>query len=171
MLNRGPGLVAPVGLVIGGLLGMAGTFVHSVPLRGILWGFDGIALTVAAALLTIHHIRQGNDTLAAGFLLFALGEILVHASDAMDLVAGSPIFAAGASLWAASLIMISVPNIMPLWVRLVGTVAAILFAVATIQVFAGSGLTPLSHPLPFFAYPFLVATVFGWAWVHYRTTA
>lgn len=171
MSDRGARLVAPIGLVIGGSLGMAGTFVHFVPLRGILWGFDGIALTVALVLLTVHHIRQGNDTLAAGFLLFALGEILVHASDAMDLVAGSPIFAAGASLWAASLIVISLPKTMPFWLRIPGLVAALLFAVTTVQVFAGSGLTPLSQPLPFFAYPFLVATLFGWAWVHFRAAA
>jgi hypothetical protein len=32
-------------------------------------------------------------------------------------------------------------------------------------------LTPLSEPLPFFAYPFLAATLFGWAWMHYRGVA
>jgi hypothetical protein len=25
--------------------------------------------------------------------------------------------------------------------------------------------------LPFFAYPFLAATLFGWAWMHYRGVA
>ena len=41
-------------------------------------------------------------------------------------------------------------------------------AVAVQSFFRGSLLTPLSQPLPFFAYPFLVATLFGWAWAHYR---
>jgi len=40
-----------------------------------------------------------------------------------------------------------------------------------VQLFMGHALTPLSQPLPFFAYPFLVATLFGWAWVHYRDAA
>jgi hypothetical protein len=35
----------------------------------------------------------------------------------------------------------------------------------------GAALTPLSEPLPFFAYPFLAATLFAWAWVHYRDAA
>ena len=35
--------------------------------------------------------------------------------------------------------------------------------------FLGEALTPLSQPLPFFAYPFLAATRCGWAWAHYRT--
>jgi hypothetical protein len=47
-----------------------------------------------------------------------------------------------------------------------GAIAAILFAVTAAQIFGGVGLTPLSKPLPFYAYPFLVATLLGWAWVH-----
>ena len=39
------------------------------------------------------------------------------------------------------------------------------------QVFMGRALTPLSQPLPFFAYPFLAVTLFGWAWVDYRDAA
>jgi len=35
----------------------------------------------------------------------------------------------------------------------------------------GNALTPLSKPLPFFAYPFLAATLYAWAWVHYRDVA
>ena len=38
-------------------------------------------------------------------------------------------------------------------------------------IFLGRPLTALSQPLPFFAYPFLAATLFGWAWVHYRQAA
>ncbi len=40
-----------------------------------------------------------------------------------------------------------------------------------VQMFMGHALTPLSKPLPFFAYPFLVATLCGWAWVHYHEAA
>jgi hypothetical protein len=32
----------------------------------------------------------------------------------------------------------------------------------------GASLTPLSRPLPFFAYPFLALTLFGWAWAHLK---
>lgn len=32
----------------------------------------------------------------------------------------------------------------------------------------GKSVDPLSKPLPFNAYPFLVLTLFGWAWVHYQ---
>ena len=161
-------LMAPVGLVIGAVLGMAGTFVPSASLRGLLWGLDGIALIVAGALLAVHHFRRGNDLVSAGFLVFIVGEGLILSGAAMDLVASGPLFAAGVGLWAASLALISVPRVMPSWVRGAALVAALLFMVVALQIFSGRALTPLSQPLPFFAYPFLAATLFGWAWTHYR---
>ena len=33
-----------------------------------------------------------------------------------------------------------------------------------LQIFAGVPLSPISSPLPFFVYPFFVATFFGWIW-------
>ena len=160
--------IAAAGLAIGAILGMAGTFVSTPTLRGLAWGLDGTFLTVSAALLTIHHFRRGNDLVAAGFLVFAVGEGLILSGAAMDLVASAPTFAAGVSLWAASLALVSASPIMPALVRGVGAVGSVLFAIVAVQIFAGRPLTPLSEPLPFFAYPFLAATLFGWAWVHYR---
>ena len=168
MSNQRQRLIAPSGLIIGALLGMAGTFVPSASLRGLLWGLDGIALVVATAMLTIHHFRRGNDAVAAGFLVFVVAEALILASAAMDLVASGPVFAAGVGLWAASLTLVSAPNVMPSWVRAVAAIAALLFAAVAVQLFMGRELTPLSQPLPFFAYPFLAATLIGWAWTHYR---
>jgi hypothetical protein len=164
-------LVAPIGLVIGAVFGMAGTFAPSASLRGLLWGLDGTALIVATALLTIHHFRRENDVVAAGFLVFVAGETLVLSGASMDLTASSPVFAAGVGLWAASLALISAPSVMPSWLRIVAAIAALLFAFVAVQVFTGRPLTPLSQPLPFFAYPFLAVTLFGWAWEHYRNAA
>jgi hypothetical protein len=150
---------------------MAGTFVPSAAMRGLLWGLDGIALIVATALLTMDYFRRGNDVIAAGFLVFVAGETLILSGAAMDLAASAPNFAAGVGLWAASLVLISAPGVMPSWLRVVAAVAALLFAAVAVQIFMGSSLTPLSRPLPFFAYPFLALTLFGWAWVEYRNAA
>ena len=171
MNDQSSRLIAPSGLVIGAVLGMAGTFVPSASLRGLFWGLDGIALIVATALLTIHHVRRGNDAVAAGFLVFVVGETLILSGAAMDLAASGPLFAAGTGLWAASLALVSAPTVMPAWVRVVAAFAALLFAIVALQIFMGRALTPLSQPLPFFAYPFLAVTLFGWAWVHYRNAA
>ena len=161
-------LIAAIGLVVGAVLGVAGTFAQSSSLRGLAWGLDGTALVVATAILTIYHSRRGNEGVAAGFLVFVAGEGLIVSTSAMDLVASAPVFAAGVALWSASLALVSASSLMPLFVRVVGFVGSFLFAVAAVQMFSGRALTPVSQPLPFFGYPFLAATLLGWSWVHYR---
>ncbi len=163
-----PPVLAPICLVSGALLGMVGTFMPSPGLRGLAWGFDGVALVVAGALLLVHFLRAGRDDVAAGFAVFTVGQCLVLSSAAMSLQESAPTFAAGAALWAAALALISAPRVFPNLVRITGFVAAVLFAIMALQVFGGRPLTPLSQPLPFFAYPVLVLTMFGWAWACLR---
>jgi hypothetical protein len=157
--------------VLGAIFGIAGTFAPSASLRGLAWGIDGTALVVAAALLCLHYFRRGNELAAAGFLVFAAGETLILSGAAMDLVASVPSFAAGVSLWAASLALVSASNAMPIVFRATGFIGSLLFAVVALQIYSGAALTPLTQPLPFFAYPFLAVTLCGWAWVHYRDAA
>jgi hypothetical protein len=168
MSERSSRLVCSVGLVVGSALGMAGTFVASASVRGLLWGLDGIALVVAAALLAIYYFRSSSEVVAAGFLVFMAGQTLVVSTAAMDLAVGAPVFGAGAGLWGASLVLISVPRVASLWVRIVGVIAGVLFFVVALQIFMRQALTPLSQPLPFFAYPFFVATLIGWAWQRFQ---
>jgi hypothetical protein len=162
--------VAAAGLVIGALLGMAGSFAPSAELRSLAWAADGVALVVGSALLVVHHLRQGHDQLAAGFLVFLAGETLIVSGSAMELAASAPSFAAGAGLWSAALALVSASAVLPAFVRVTGAIAAILFAVTAARMFGGAALTPLSKPLPFHAYPFLAITLFGWAWVHVRSS-
>ena len=164
MSTERPSVIAPVCLVIGALLGLAGSFAPSPALRGLAWGIDGVALTVAAALLAVHFLGRGNQLIAAGFLVFIAGQALVLSGSAMSLEASAPSFAAGAGLWAAALVLISAPSVMPRPVRALGCLAAVLFGATALQIFFGRALTPLSKPLPFFAYPVFVLTLFGWAW-------
>ena len=164
MSNERPSPLAPACLVAGALLGLAGSFAPSASLRGLAWGIDGTALIVGAALLAVHFMQRAQDALAAGFLVFIAGEALVVSGSAMSLEATGPSFAAGAALWAAALALISAPNVMPVVVRVPGLVAALLFAATALLAFGGRDLTPLSRPLPFFAYPLLVLTMCGWAW-------
>ncbi len=150
---------------------MAGSFAPTAALRGLAWGTDGIALVVGSALLGLFHLRRGDVQLAAGFLVFLAGETLIVSGSAMDLAASASSFAAGTGLWSAGLALVSASPIVPRPVRVTGTIAAILFAVTAAAIFGGAGLTPLSEPLPFYAYPFLAVTLFGWALVHWRSMA
>jgi len=162
-------VVAAAALVTGALLGMAGSFAPSAGMRGLAWGVDGVAIIVGCALLVVHHVREGNVLLAAGFLVFLAGETLIVSGSAMDLAASAPTFAAGAGLWSAALVLISAAPAVPAFLRTTGIAAALLFAVTAIRMFGGEALTALSQPLPFYAYPFLAITLFGWAYVHVRS--
>jgi hypothetical protein len=135
------------------------------------WGIDGIALVVACPLLTLRFLRMGEEMVAAGFLVFAIGESLVVSGSAMDLTRSIPSFGAGIGLWAAGLALISVPRVFPIVVRLLGLAAAVLFAATACRIFAGAQITALSQPLPFFAYPVLVATFVGWILTLFRIDA
>jgi len=106
-------VLAAAGLAVGGVFGLAGTFAPSAALRGLAWGIDGLALVMASALLTLRYYRHNEDMVAAGFLVFAIGEGLIVSGAAMDLAASVPSFGAGAGLWAVALALISVPRGFP----------------------------------------------------------
>ena len=150
---------------------MAGTFVPSAALRGLSWGIDGVALVLASALLTIHYFRLGQDFVASGFHVFAIGEGIVLSGAAMGLAASVPSFGAGSSLWAVALVLTSGPRVFPPLVRVLGLVASAMFAATAVQIFAGVALLPITAPLPFYAYPVFVATLFGWIWTLLKTSA
>jgi len=156
--------LASLGLALGGLLGLAGTFAPSDSLRGLAWGIDGLGLVMASALLTVGFLRAGHELVASGFLVFAVGQGLVVSGAAMDLARSVPSFGAGAGLWAVGLLLISTPRTLPAAARFLGIVTALLFLVTALRIFGGEPLVPTSSPLPFFVYPVFVATLGSWIW-------
>jgi len=157
-------IVAAIGLALGGVFGLVGTVVTDQNLRAVSWGIDSTGLVVATALLTLKFFRKGNDFVAAGFLVFAIGEGVMLSGTAATLAESVPAFAAGTALWSAALLLTSVPREFAAWVRIVGIAGAILFAITSARIFGGEQVLPTSSPLPFFAYPFLVLTFAGWIW-------
>ena len=160
--QRSLDLVAIAGLATGAIFGIAGTMVSYAPLRQLMWGVDGVALIVATTLLAIRFFRNGHDSIAAGFLVFAIGESLLVSGTPAGLAASVPSFGGGVALWAAGLLLISIPATLPQWVRLSGIAAALLFILVATRIFWGEPLLPTASPLPFFAYPVLVLTFIGW---------
>jgi hypothetical protein len=138
MDDRSVRVVASAGLAVGAVFGMAGTFAPSSSLRGLAWGIDGVALVMAGALLTIWFYRKGQDLPATGFLVFVVGEGIILSSVAMDLLASTPSFGAGVSLWALALTLISASAVFPWLVRALGFLAAVLFAMTAPQIFGGA---------------------------------
>lgn len=157
-------VVAAIGLALGGVFGMVGTVVTEQNLRAASWGIDGVGLVVATSLLALRFFRKGNDCVAAGFLVFAIGEGVMLSGTAATLEGSVPSFAAGTALWSAALLLTSVPKEFAGWIRVVSIVGASLFAITAARIFWGEQVLPTSSPLPFFAYPFLVLTFVGWIW-------
>ncbi len=163
-------IVAVIGIVLGGVLGMLGTMVSAQNVRAISWAIDGTALVVAASILALMYFKKGNECVAAGFLVYAIGEAVMLGGTAGSLEASIPSFAAGAALWSAGLLLTSVPNVFAIWMRIVALIAAILFAITSAQIFWGQTITPIAKPLPYYAYPFLVLTFIGWIYTLLKKT-
>jgi len=88
-------VVAAFGLALGGVFGMIGTVVTQRNLQAASWGIDGVGLVVATALLALKFFRRGNDVVAAGFLVFAIGEGVMLSGTATTLAGSVRSFAAG----------------------------------------------------------------------------
>ncbi|MDK1493160.1 hypothetical protein QN219_24460 [Sinorhizobium sp. 7-81] len=162
--------LAAVGLALGGVFGMAGTMMGDPNLQALAWAIDGSGLVMASALLALKFHRAGSEIVAAGFLVFAIAEGVIMSGTAAGPSASVPSFGAGIALWATALLVISIPRHFPTWVRAFGIVAAVLFLVTAARIFSGEQVLPTASPLPFFAYPFLVATFAGWIWALSRET-
>ena len=99
--HRKLNIVAATGLAIGAVFGLAGTIVTHSHLQATLWAIDSVGLVMATTLLTVKFLRKGCDVIAAGFLVFAIGEGVILSGTAAGLVGSIPSFAAGIALWAA----------------------------------------------------------------------
>ena len=163
-------IVAVAGIVLGAVLGMAGTMVAAQNARAIMWAIDGTALIVATSILALMYFRKGCDGIAAGFLVYAIGEAVMLGGTASSLEASIPSFAAGTALWSAGLLLVSAPNTFVIWTRFAGLISAILFAITSARIFLGEQITPVAKPLPYYAYPFLVLTFIGWIYTLLKKT-
>ena len=162
-------VIAAVGLALGGALGMAGAMVSQQNVQAILWAIDGAGLVMATALLAIKYFRMGNDIVAGGFLVFAIGEgVILLSGPAAGLAGSIPAFAAGSALWGTALLLVSIPKLFAVPIRILGIVSAGLFILTSARIFWGEQLLPTSAPLPTYAYPLLVATFVGWIWTLWR---
>ena len=161
-MSRNMRILAVAGLIAGGILGMAGSIATASNVRAQCWAIDATGLIVATAILAIAYTRAGRMEIAAGFLVYCIGEAVMLSGTATSLEASVPAFAAGTALWSAGLALTSVPRFFAVWTRLAGLISAVLFGIVSLLIFSGRPLTPSARPLPTFAYPLLVITFIGW---------
>src|SRR6516162_8412798 len=98
-MHRSINVIAALGLALGGALGLAGAMVTQQNVQAMLWAIDGAGLVMAAAMLATKYFRAGNDVVAGGFLVFAIGEgVILLSAPAAGLAGSIPAFAAGTAL-------------------------------------------------------------------------
>ena len=156
--------ISAAGLLVGCVLGIAGSVVPSATFRSLAWALDSGALILAGALLTMYYLRKGYTILAAGFLIFLTGETVVFSSCATNLDDNISAFGTGTFLWATSISILSTQKIFPLVIRCTGIISAALFFVVSLLIINAHPVNALTKPLPFYAYPFYAVTLAGWAW-------
>ena len=105
-MSRNLRILGVAGLVIGGVLGMAGSIATASNIRALCWGIDGTSLIVATAILALAYTRSGRMEIAVGFLVYCIGEAVMLTGTAASLEASVPSFAAGTALWSAGLTLI-----------------------------------------------------------------
>jgi hypothetical protein len=150
-----------VGLAMGALFGVAGSFFTSPVLQIILYEISTVGLTAASALLCIKFLRQKNDLLASGFLLLAIAEAVMSAGATAGQVDGQPSFAAGMALYVPAFLIIGFTNGFPVWTRFTIVAAVIPFLIAASIIFSG-GLVLSTSAFPGAGYGFLTLTIIGW---------
>ncbi len=158
----GSGRPRPVvvgGLAVGAVLGFAGNFVANDEVRSVLWGVSAAGLVLAAILLAVEHTLAGDRFAAAGFAVFALGETRVL--NPADAPGGEDSFAAGALLYAAGLLLIAASGWSPVWVRIVAAAAALAFAAHSLGYLGGATIDS-TGPVAGVGYALLTITVAGW---------
>jgi hypothetical protein len=147
------------GLVVGAVLGFGGNFVEPGNTQSVMFGLSAVGLIVSSVLLAVEHAFSGHRLAAAGFALLALGETRVlNPFDAPGVEAS---FAAGVFLYAPGLLLLALSKWAPLWVRLVGAIAAVPFA-AHALVYLGGGAIDGTGPLAGIGYALLTVTIIGW---------
>jgi hypothetical protein len=161
-----------VGLAIGAVLGFGGNFIPVGSAQNVVYAISSLGLVMGSALFAAWFARQGRDTVAIGFALFALAEGILLSG--LFLLASAPTFpgaytfAGGAALYAVALPLASIPPAFPLWTRITGVLAAIPFAAHALLWLLGRSPAP-SGPLASIGYVLLIVTIVGWIITALRT--
>jgi hypothetical protein len=159
LVLEGTRAIIVAGLLVGAVLGFGGNFVEQGDIKSVMYGLSAVGLILSSVLLAVEHASIGHRLAAAGFALVALGETRVL--NPFDAPAGEASFAAGVFLYAPGLLMLALSNWAPLWVRLVGAIAAVPFA-AHALVYFGGGAIESTGLLAGIGYALFTVTIIGW---------
>jgi Na+-translocating ferredoxin:NAD+ oxidoreductase RnfD subunit len=160
------------GLAVGAVLGFGGNFLPVGPAQTLTYASSSLGIIMGSALLAAWFAGQGKSTVAVGFALLALAEGSVLLS-VFALAGGTQrpafAFAAGTALYVMALLVASLPPVLPIWVRILGVLAAIPFATYALLSLLDQHPAP-SDPLASVGYVLLILAIIGWIVTVLRAT-
>ncbi|HEV2059934.1 MAG TPA: hypothetical protein VGR11_11305 [Solirubrobacteraceae bacterium] len=146
-------------LAVGAALGFGGNLFEQGNTQNVMYALSALGLILGSVLLAVQHVSAGRLLAAAGFVMLALGETRVL--NPTDAPGGEASFAAGVLLYAPALLMIALSRWAPLWVRLLGAIAAVPFAAHGL-VYLGGGDVESTGALAGIGYALFTVTIIGW---------
>lgn len=168
-MNRSTVYLSVIGLGIGALFGMTGSFVPNPQLQIGLYEISSVGLTVACILLGLKFFKENEELVAGGFLLFGIGEAVMSSGTTLGEVGGQAAFGAGIALYVPALLLICIPKLFPIWLRGLGVLASIPFLIASVYIFMGEPVYSSSN-ITGAGYGLLSLTIIGWMYVLWRSS-
>ena len=153
--------LASIGLAIGAVFGLSGLFFTEPVTQTCLFVISGVGLSAGLALLSVKFLRENDDCLAAGFMLFSIGEAILTCNTPAEESTADASFACGMLFYVVAFILISLSKRFPLWLRLTGLAAAIPFSIAAARFLLGYGIDS-SDTFPGMGYGLLTLCIVGW---------
>jgi hypothetical protein len=151
--------IVVVGLAIGIALGIGGSIVNRQPTYTIAEHLSSAGLITACGLLAIRFGRLTRWMAASGFALLALAEAIILSAPIS--AAGEATFASGVALYVPALLLVSLPDGLPIWSRVAGGLAAIPFAMHAALNWLGQNPSP-GGPIATTGYILFSIAAIGW---------
>lgn len=155
-------MVVLIGLTIAWVLGLIGGIVGPGEAREWLFAISSMGLLAGAAVLVAHTVTS-DSVFAAGLLLLAIGEAVIHVQGADGVEA----FAAATFAYLPALVLVALSAWEPAWTRLTALIAGAAFGAHAVSYLSGSE-TGSDSVLASVGYGFLSLTLIGWTWRIYK---
>ena len=124
-------------------------------------------MIIGSSLLSSKLTRQGHDLPAAGFIIMSIAQAASYAFIATH-DAGQEQFTAVIAIFVPGLLLISLYDVVPFFIRAAGFLAAAAFSVLGIIIYKEVFSETVHTILTSGSYMLMNVVLIGWAWLVYK---